>query len=323
MPQKIEISTRTILFIFALITGLWFLLIIRDILFLLFVAFIITSALTPVVDYLESFKLPRALAILLIYSVLILLLVLGGSLIFPPLLTESAKLINNIPVYATQLSPYIKINLDTVFQQIAPLGQNVLMITLDIFSHIVSILTILVFSFYFLLARNSLDQFIGIFIGTTVSKKVMHLIYKVELRLGAWVRGQIILCLVIAVTSFIGLSLLGINYALPLALIAGILEAIPIIGPSISAIPALLVALTASPSQAIAVGILYFLIQQFENHIVVPTVMKKTVGIPPLGSLISLMIGGKLGGILGVLLAIPTFLVIQTIGLEWMRRENV
>jgi len=116
---------------------------------------------------------------------------------------------------------------------------------------------------------------------------------------------------IVGVLSFVGLRLLGIEFALPLAILAGLLEIIPNIGPIVSAIPAVLSGLTVSPLMGLAVAALYFLIQQIENSIIVPRVMQKVVGVNPLVTILSLAIGFKLAGVAGAILAIPVVLVIQ------------
>ncbi len=133
---------------------------------------------------------------------------------------------------------------------------------------------------------------------------------RIELKLGGWLRGQIILMLIIGISTYIGLTLLGVEYALALAVIAGILEIVPIIGPILSAIPALIVAFTVSPIAGFGVIGLYILIQQLENHLVVPKVMQKAVGFNPLVTIIVLMIGGNLLGLMGAILAIPIAIVV-------------
>lgn len=313
MPTKIEISTKTILFIALLIASVWLIVLIRDIIFLVFISFIIMSALRPVVDRLEKFRIPRSIAILLLYTALIGLIFTYGSFVFPPLVSETIRLINTLPEYIARLPFTLNFNSETLIGQIAPLGQNVARFTVGILSNAVSIFTILVFAFYFLLERNHLTRFLDLFVGKEWAKIVGFVVNKAELRMGAWVRGQLLLMILIGQASYIGLTLLGVNYALPLALIAGVLELFPIIGPNVSAIPAILIALTVSPGLALAVVALYFIIQQVENNIIVPTVMRRTVGMPPLISLLALMIGGKIGGVIGIILAVPTVLVIQTI----------
>lgn len=322
MPAKIEISPKTILIISSLVIGVWLLGQIRDILFLLFISFIIMASLRPVVDRLVRLKVPRILAILLIYVLLIVLVGVYGTFIIPPLVYETVRFINNIPQYLEPITPYISIDFNTVVQQIAPLGQNVARATLGLFSNILAVFAVIVFSFYLLLERDSLSKALEVLVGKSLANRINRVLDKSESRMGAWVRGQLILALVIGQMTFIGLTLLKVNFALPLSLIAGVLEIVPIIGPNIAAIPAILVALTMSPGHVLVIILLYLVIQQLENNFIVPIVMKKTVGMTPLISLLALMIGGRLGGILGVVLSIPTLLVAQTIIQElfWRRK---
>ena len=158
--------------------------------------------------------------------------------------------------------------------------------------------------------------------GDEAAKKVMTIWLKVEERLGAWVRGQVTLAFTIGLSTFFGLTLLGIPYTFPLAILAGLLEIVPIIGPIIAAIPAILVAFTISPLLALATAALYFIIQQVEANLVVPLVMRKAVGLPPLVTIIGLMIGGKLGGIGGAILAIPIFVTLETIIKEYFALKS-
>lgn len=318
MTQRIEISPKTILLIAAILVGAWLFLLIRDILFLLFIAFIIMSALRPVVDRLESWRVPRALGILIMYVLLIGAIVLYGSFVLPPLVTETVKLVNNLPQFLTNLAPYISINPETIVSQIAPFGQNVARFTIGIFSNFISIVTILVFSFYFLLERKNLTSHLTIFIGDAWANRIMKIVLKAEDRMGAWVRGELLLMLIVGQATYLGLVLLGVHYALPLALVAGLLEAFPVIGPNIAAIPAILVALTMSPGTLVAVIALYILVQQLENNLIVPSVMRHTVGLPPVASLLALMIGGRLAGVTGVILSVPLLLVVQTVVQEFM-----
>ena len=132
-----------------------------------------------------------------------------------------------------------------------------------------------------------------------------NVVGKVQEKIGQWLTAQFILCCIIALLTFIGLTIVGLPYALVLALFAGLLEFIPTIGPILSSIPALLVAFVQSPLTALFVLVVYVVVQQFENHIIIPQVMKRTVGINPLVSVVAILIGAKLVGFVGVLLAVP------------------
>ena len=324
MDTRVEVTPRTILMLLGILASAWFLIYIHEIIFLLFIAFIISSAVAPMVHMLIRSNIPRSISILLTYITIIACLVVISTFIVPPLVTQSLRLINNLPEYFAVISPYIKVDFNTIVGQVGPLGQNVVRLVAGIFTNIVGIFTVFVFSFYFTLERNKLGPVIETLFGSSRQKKIIQIVDKIEEQMGAWVRGQLLLMVIIGLTAYLGLTILGVNYALPLAIIAGVLEAVPIIGPNVSAIPAILVALNSSPTWLLAAAVagFYFVIQQLENNLIVPTVMKKTVGIPPLISLLSLLIGGRIAGVLGAILAIPTFLVLKTIFEELRRKEE-
>ncbi len=135
-------------------------------------------------------------------------------------------------------------------------------------------------------------------------------------------RGQIVLSLIIGLGSFIALTILQIPYALPLAILTGFMEVVPVIGPIISAIPAILLGYLVSPILALWVALAYFIIQQLENHLIVPQVMKHAVGLNPLVVILAVAVGGRLLGISGALLAVPITVVIQIITEEVLREEH-
>jgi len=322
MVHKVDISYKTVVFAVFFVIGLWFLYLIKDIILSLFVAFILMSALRPFVEKLEKYRVPRGLSIGIIYILVIFIISFIGSVIFPPLVNETTKLfktispVGGLPIFYQEILNFFKnLNFDA-FTKISPYSGNVMDLVrtiIAIFDSIVSTLGLFVFTFYLLLERKYLSNILGSFLGEASAKRGVEIVTRVEDRLGSWVRGQILLCLAVGILSFIGLTILNIPYALPLALIAAILEIVPIIGPIISGIPAVLIALATSPGMALIVVLLYFIIQQIENNLIVPNVFNKIVGLRPVLTIIALMIGGKLMGIGGVILSIPTVLVIQTI----------
>jgi predicted PurR-regulated permease PerM len=135
-------------------------------------------------------------------------------------------------------------------------------------------------------------------------------------------RGQLALSFIIGGAAYLGLSILSVPYALPLAILAGIMEVVPVIGPIVSAIPAILIAYLISPFLALMVALIYFVIQQLENHLIVPQVMNKAVGLNPLVVILAIAIGGRLLGISGALLAVPITVVIQIITEDILNNEE-
>lgn len=311
--MKIEISIRTVLFTLTLLAGLWVVGQIFDILFLLFIAFLLMTALHPLVVFLERFRVPRVLGILLIYAVVFGFF--GMSLVgtIPTLVVQSGRLVSELPNFLARLLPYWNIDPSAISQQITPIGESLVKVTLGIFSNFLAVVTVLVFTFYFLLERRHADEILTSIFGDEVAKQVLTLLRSIERRLGSWVRGQLLLMVAVGVLSYIGLLILRIEYALPLAILAGLLELVPMVGPILSAIPAVLVSLATSPLLALSVVALYIVVQQLENNLLVPMIMKQSVGFAPIVTIIILMVGGRLAGIPGAILSVPIALVVQEI----------
>jgi len=180
----------------------------------------------------------------------------------------------------------------------------------------VYLIAILVISFYLVVEKNGVDRLVKQAVPRNLQNKVLKIISKIELKLSRWFVGQLGLGLIIGLMSYIGLSILGVPYALVLAIIAGLFELIPYIGPWLSAIPAVLIAATISPALAAAVLILYFIIQELENYLIVPKVMEKSVNIHPVITITAMMIGGQLAGMVGILLAVPITAIVLVVAEE-------
>lgn len=322
MIRKIDISHRTIIFITAFILGLWLIYLIRDLLIILFVSMILMSALSPVVRFLTKLKLPKALSIAITYIIIIGVVSGLVALVLPPLIEETGKLFITLPPYLDRLLEVGAINKSVLQTQLSDLSRNAFSITLTIFDNLLTIIFLLVLTFYLMLERENLEtRTSALFIGR--EERVKKLIIKIEEKLGNWFRGQLFLSLVIGLLTYIGLIALGIPYALPLAVVAGVLEVVPVIGPIISSIPSILLALTISPLLSLGVVAMYFVVQQLENNLIVPQVMKRAVGINPLMVILAIAVGSRLLGFAGALLAVPIVVVIQIIVTEIIEEKKV
>lgn len=322
MTKKIEISHRTIVFTVFFLLGLWFLYEIRQIILALFVSLVLMSAFNPSVNRLEKWHFPRWLGILIIYFGVLGILILALAGVIPALIDQTGSFAERIPLLFRQFT-FLGIDPNILASQITQLGTipaNILKLTVSLFSNIISIFALFVITFYLLLERRNLDRYLQALFGEGGEKKAKEFVDKVENRLGSWVRGEMTLMVIIGVMTYLGLRFLGIEFALPLAILAGFLEIVPNIGPTISAVPAVLAGLAVSPTMALAVAALYFLIQQAENTLIVPKVMQKTVGVNPLVTILSLAIGFKLAGPIGAVLAVPVVLLIEVVASEWYNR---
>jgi len=328
MSRKIEISHRTIVFTVIFLLVLWLLYFLRGVLIILFLALILMAALNPLVDRLERWRLPRALAIALIYLLIFSVIGLAIWGVIPPLVNQTQNLTSRFPSYLESLK-WLGVDKEVVYNQLNQLTEQLGVISSGIirtfvsfFQNLINIVVLLVISFYLLLERKNLGRYLLRFFGDNAEKTGIRVMDEIEKRLGGWIRAEIVLMIIIGLLTFIGLTLLGIDYALPLAILAGFLEIIPNIGPFISAIPAVLVALFISPLMALAVAALYFLVQQIENNFIVPQLMAKECGLNPLITIIALIAGFKLGGVIGAILAVPVVLLIEIILTEISTSEK-
>jgi predicted PurR-regulated permease PerM len=173
----------------------------------------------------------------------------------------------------------------------------------------------MVMTLYFLLERDHIHRYAEfIFQSGDKAERSKKMFTHIEVALGSWVRGEALLMFTIGLMTFFGLTLMGIPYAIPLAIVAGLLEALPNLGPTIAAVPAVIVSLISiSPITALFTALLYWAIQALENNFIVPFVMKRTVGINPLTSIVLILIGFRFGGVIGALLVVPYYIVVRVV----------
>ncbi len=191
---------------------------------------------------------------------------------------------------------------------------NLLKIAAGAFSNILDILALFFLSYYLVLERPNLHKYLlRFFENHNAEERAEGLVLAIEHQVGGWVRGELLLMAVIGVMTYFGLVLLGVPYALPLAVIAGLLELVPNLGPTMAAIPAIIIGLTISPVVALGTLIMAVIIQQLENNFIVPKIMQSATGTQPLITILVLLVGFTLGGIPGAVLGMPIYLTIQTI----------
>jgi len=300
-----------------------------DIAIMLFIAYIIMAAIMPAVKRFEEYGLPRWASVVSVYLVIILIVGVGMGLTFGPFLGEMQRFFSAVPMFVqesivrlniegTPFQPYILDALSTISKQLATVPLDAVRFGASVFGGVLDVIMMLIFTFYFSLENERIHKFLVAVIPTNDKKNYKNLFTLIDSKLGSWLRGELILMTIIGVVTYLILRVIGLPFALPLAIIAGILEIVPIIGPIISAIPAILVALAVSPVQVVVVVVAFILIQQLEGSIVVPRVMKHAVGLDPRVVLIALLIGGKLGGPMGALLSVPVVAVIFILYNAWV-----
>jgi len=316
--QTINISTSTIFRVILILLGLVFLYLIRDILAIVFVAVIIAAAVNGPVSWLQRRKVPRIFGVIFIYLLVLLLLALVVTLIFPTLAEQIKELTNHFPDFMDKMG--LSINelwgkyqvegnlqgfLYKISSRLTEATSSLFATIIGLFGGLFSAVMVLVISFYLAVQEKGVKKFLISLTPKDHQHYVSDLIDRIQIKIGSWLRGQLLLMFIIGCLTFIGLYFLGVPYVLILALLAGLFEIIPYVGPIIAAIPAVILAFLISPFLALLVIVLYIVIQQLENYVIVPQVMKKAVGLNPIVIIVVMLIGAKLAGVLGLILAVP------------------
>ncbi|MBP9802198.1 AI-2E family transporter [Patescibacteria group bacterium] len=320
--QKVSISIGTIIKTIVILLVLGFLFLIKDVLALLFVAVILSAAFDPLVDSLQKKKIPRALSILGVYIIFLALVSGAIFLLSGPVVTQIKDIardsstaefyhkiedgLKNLGQFSVNEDGQQQFNgLSVLTNSLSKAGSGIFSFVASLFGGVISFFIVLVITFYLVVEEDGMKRFIRTMTPLKHQPYVVQLMNRIQHRMGYWLRGQLILSLIVFTLVFTGLSILGVKYALILALVAGLFEIIPYLGPLMSAIPAVFFAFAQSPSKAVAVIVLYFLIQQAENHLIVPKVMGKSVGLNPIVVILSILIGARLAGPVGAILAVP------------------
>lgn len=327
----VSFNTSTVIKVFLIAILISVLYYLFDIVLVLLAAIVIASAIEPVIRRLKHYKIPRILAVLIVYIVMAAGITTVFLFFLPVVANETASFIQNIPrtISLDDLwSPIrdIGFNLGTVSSS-ASLSTHTISLS-DFASQMQSIVTgtsagavrtasvffggflsfllIVVLSFYLAVQEEGVAEFLRIITPVNRHEYIIDLWNRSQRKIGYWLQGQVLLGILIGVLVYLTLSVVGIPYALPLALLAAIFEIIPVFGPIISSVPAILVAFgSVGVGTALLLVGLYIIIYQFESQLFYPLVVKKIVGVSPIVVILALVIGAKLAGILGAIIAVP------------------
>lgn len=310
---------------------------VRTVLMLVYVSGLLAIGLAPIVRAVERQKIlpvgtrrfPRWVAILTLYVALLSVLVGVGFAVVPPLVAQAQALSRRIPDLFARAQQFLmdrglidhELTMTEALQK-APSGvlssggdavATVIGAVMGLAGGVFGLLTILILTFYMLVESDTIfRRFVRLF-PVEQRLRVATVSSDISMKVSAWLGGQLLLGAIIGVTATVGLWLIGVPYFFVLGLIAGIGELIPMVGPLLSAIPAIVVALTVSPGLALATAVFFLAQQQFENHLLVPKLMERQVGVSAVTVIVALLIGGSLLGIVGALLAVPTAAALQVI----------
>lgn len=336
--NDLNISTGTFVRLMLVLIGFYFLYFIRDLIVIILTSIVVASAVEPGTQWFIRRRIPRVPAVILIYLATAAIFV--GSIFFFifPLVQESVSFLAALPDYSqtlqastTQLGffgslsdslslPALLSEANTIFQRIS----SGFFATIDVaFGGLFSFILIVVLSFYLAMQADGVGKFLRIIAPIQYEAYIVDLWGRSKDKIGKWMQGQLLLALLVAVLIFLGLTLIGVREALVLAFLAGAFEIIPLFGAFLAAAPAILIAtLDGGLSLGLIVAGLYVIVQQFESQLIYPLVVKKVVGVPPIISILALIIGGKLAGFLGIILAVPIAAVLMELLNDYEMRKS-
>lgn len=325
--QTVEISTATIIKFLVILIALLVAWQLRFVFILILASLILMTAFAQVADFLQARGFNRVGAAITAYVSAVIFWGFLLFLVLPPLIVQLREFIIDLPNFFTKLSEVYGESFVPGIEnkEIFTVGANYLATGLDTAMRVIfttinglfNVITIAVLSFYLLLERDRIKRNLHQIIPFLPRERVTNLVHKVDLQLGHWVRGEVALMFIVGIATYIGLSLLQVPYALPLAVMTGLLEFVPNIGPILSgAIAALVTIATGNPVTAVGVIVLYIIIQQVENNFLVPKIMQAAVGLNPLAAILSFLIGATLFGLPGAIIAVPTAAMLQVIVLD-------
>jgi len=327
-PASVAKSTAVIIILLLLALFLYE---VRDILVIFFVSFLLAAALDPSVNYLNTKKVPRSLGVIILLLGFFLIIGLAISNIVPIIADQIFELaistsdffsnfeeesLNNIP-FIENVKPYIiqfvetidfdqvKNALLSVSDELFSFGGNIWEVFKSIGIGLFNILMILILTFFMVVEEKSIDKFILSLFPSKYANYITTRTNAAKEKIGYWLRGQLMLSVVIGILAYIGLKILGVNYAATLALIAGITELLPYIGPIIAWLVTVPIAANQSPWLVLWVSVLFIIIQMLENNVIVPLIMKKAVGLSPIIITFAILVGEHFLGFTGIILSIP------------------
>jgi predicted PurR-regulated permease PerM len=314
------ISSRSILLFFAMGLFIIFIYHIKDVLLLLFASFIIASALYPVVDWMSK-KMPRGLAVFIIYMLGLVVIATVLIPLFAILADQTNEFLKQSPAYLAEIKKFLLQisakskhygmlpNISQILSGTSNISEQIVSqsinFTITIFTTIIAAFTLAILVLFLLLDKEELKDGLLKFFPENQREKAASITSTISKRVGGYVRGQLILMLAVGLLTALGLFMLNVKFALLLGLIAGVLEIIPIVGPIFSAIPAVIVALAQDPILALWVIAVYLIVQRLENSFLTPIILARFLELNPLIIVMSILVAASTLGIAGVILAPP------------------
>lgn len=332
METHFEIGWGTLwraLLVVVIAAGLFYSL---DIIVGVFLAIIISSAVNPFVTWLENkISLPRVIGAVLVFLIIALFLASLIYIVTPLIIEEIHRLLENYFPYIGKVldidilknSDIFTLSFEKILGYISSFtGGNIFEWSQSLFGSLTLFISVLAMAFYLTVDHRGIERFLRAVLPMRYEESAVDIFLRARSKMGYWLQAQILLSFCVGLLVFAGLYVLGVPHAFVLAILAGVLEIIPFVGPVFTAAFAFGVSFAISSQLAIYVLIYFILVQQIENNVLVPLFMKQAVGLHPVAILIALLVGANLFGFIGLILAVPATVVIEEFLDDLERRKS-
>lgn len=337
--ERVEVGTKLLIRAALLVGGVYALYLLRDVVLLVLLAVLTAAALTPAVNKLRARGLSRTAAVIIIYAVLFL----GGvsllMVFIPVFFSEIKEFLGNWPKYSERLGVFFSgieayiqalgfaFDKQAFFTDIEGSVGNwfggLFSTTINLFQGFIHAIGFFFLALYLSLEEKGIEKFFLMLTPDQYHDHALSIASRMQGKVSQWLFGQAILMLIAFTIYYIGLSIIGVPYALAIAFFGGLMEILPYIGPVLAAVPAILVGLLYSPGLGLAALVFYLIAHQVEAHIVAPQVMKRSADLNPVALIIAILVGIELGGPLGVILAVPVTMMLSVFIEDIFIRKNV
>jgi predicted PurR-regulated permease PerM len=332
MTKPLEISWLSlwrVLFMVIFAVSLYYL---REVFVILFLALVVSSALDAPISYLEKKRVPRVLGTLLAFLLIIGLLAFLLYIIVPAAISEFSSAFakmekSSISTLWSLGAPkkFIKnfeANFGTLADALFAGSASFFDLISSIFGGVVFMISVFILSFYLSVSRDGVENFLRAVLPLAWEDYAVNVYLRAKRKMGLWLQGQLFLSLIVGIATFLGLLILDVNFSLVFGIMAGLLEMVPLVGPIFTGFLAFLVGVSESWTLGVSVIVLFVIIQQMESHLLVPVVMRKTTGLHPVIVVVSLLAGSQLWGFIGLILAVPSAVIIQEFIDDWAIRKR-
>jgi predicted PurR-regulated permease PerM len=313
--NKISVSPSIIWWASGIILGFWFLYAIREVIVLFFIALLISAGMNPAIRRICAKGVSRILAVSLVFSFVFAFSLGMLSFIIPKIISEATSFARSFPVYMQELtgsdafshtiSNYFLSFFNGNAESFRGISENIFSTTVGVFDFMIAIVAVFVIAFYLSIKEDGVGSFLKYIVPKKYQDFVVSRAKIVYEKIGRWMIGQLLIMFVVFLLYYAVLLAFGVPNAFIIALFGGLLEIVPLFGPLIAAIPAVAVAFFVSPLVGFSVLLCYLIIQQVQNYVILPQIMKKALGLNPIVIILALLVGAKIAGISGMILAVP------------------